>query len=74
MDGLIEMFNWVATFVALTGAFLISKQNFKGFYFWVFSNSFFTFYNLLCENYAGGLLFFTYLLITINGIHNTSKA
>lgn len=73
MDGLIYVLNWISTGIALGGAYLISKQDFKGFYFWVVSNTFFCGYNLIDENYAGAILFFCYLLITLNGIYNTLK-
>lgn len=73
MDDLIEVLNWTSTVVALMGAYLISKQDFKGFHFWVFSNTFFCFYNLYIDNIAGCLLFAVYLMITLNGIRNTKK-
>ena len=73
MDGFFETFNWVATLAAICGAFTVSNGNGKGFYIWLFSNSFFTLYNLYIENFAGALLFFIYFFITLNGVVNTRK-
>lgn len=68
MNGLLEMMNWWVTGIALVGAFLVSNFDKRGFYLWLVSNSFFTFYSYVNGNYAGAVLFTVYFCITLNGI------
>lgn len=63
-----EIVNWIVTFIAITGAYLVSCYNKKGFYLWIISNTFFMFQGLLTGQYALAFLFFVYLCITFNGV------
>jgi hypothetical protein len=73
MNGLLEIINWISTVAAICGAFMVSNNDSRGFYIWLFSNSFFTVYNFYIANYAGAFLFMIYFFITLNGVHNSRK-
>jgi hypothetical protein len=65
---LLESLNWLSTGLAIFGAYLVSNFNRNGFVIWCFTNSFFLCYNFLNNNMPGVVLFFVYLLISINGL------
>jgi hypothetical protein len=62
------MFTWFLTIVALIGAYLNSKQQKEGFYYWLVSNTGFSLYNFMIGEWAMCILFAVYLGITINGL------
>lgn len=62
------MIAWILTVIALYGAYLNSKADKRGFYFWIVSNSGFAVYNACIDQFAMFALFVVYLGITINGI------
>jgi hypothetical protein len=66
----VTMFSWILTAVALYGAYLNSKADKNGFYWWLVSNAGFSTYNFFIGEYAMSALFTAYLVITINGIRN----
>jgi hypothetical protein len=59
---------WLLTLIALYGAYLVSNQEKKGFYWWVVSNTGFAVYNASIGQIAMAVLFCAYLGITINGL------
>lgn len=67
-----ELFAWLAVFIALGGAVL----NSYGFYLlsfqvWTFTNLTLCCLNFIKKDYAQGFLFFAYLLTSINGWRKT---
>ena len=64
----LSIFNWSVIFIALFGAYLNSKQRIEGFFLWVISNSYLMVYNLMINETSQAILFFAYLVITLNGI------
>lgn len=65
---LLESLNWLSTGLAIFGAYLVSNFNRNGFVIWCFTNTFFLCYNFINKNVPGMVLFFVYLLISINGL------
>jgi len=67
------MLPWILTIIALIGAWLNSKGNVRGFYFWLVSNTGFCIYNAYIFEGAMSLLFFVYFCITCQGIYVWKK-
>jgi len=64
----VEIVNWIVTFIAILGAYLVSCYDKRGFYLWIISNTFFMFSSIFNGQYALAFLFFVYLCITFNGV------
>jgi nicotinamide mononucleotide transporter PnuC len=70
----IDILSWIMAVVALTGTYLNTKKDIKGFYFWLFSNAVFT---LICfgqKFYPQAFLFLVYTVLSIKGIFEWSKS
>lgn len=66
--------SWFVTMIALYGAYLNSKQDRNGFWFWLVSNLSFCLINILTGQYALSFLFGVYTAITINGLVKWNKS
>ena len=65
-----EFIYWIVTFIAIYGTYLNSKQDKKGFYFWLVSNSAFCAINFCNGMIAQGFLFAVYTYLAIMGLKN----
>lgn len=63
-----ETLLFIATILALTGAYLNSIGKKEAFYFWIFTNAVFAANNYMIQEYSQMVLFLAYLLISINGV------
>jgi hypothetical protein len=70
---MIEYLNWVIIAMALYGAYLNSKQDVRGFMFWIVTNCYLMVHNLLIGQLAQGCLFAAYLVLAINGLISWKK-
>ncbi len=60
-------------FLALVGAYLNAKGDQNGFIFWIFTNTYLTWKNLIIHEYAQSSLFLAYLLLALYGYVNWKK-
>lgn len=70
---MIEALNWVIIGMALYGAYLNSKQDVRGFLFWIITNSYLLAHNFIIGQWAQGCLFAAYLVLAINGLVSWKK-
>lgn len=59
---------WLILFATVLGSILNANGNIEGFYFWVFTNSYWAIRNLKKGDFAQASLFAFFLLITVYGI------
>ena len=60
----------IITLIALAGAYLNSKGDKRGFYFWLVSNFYLSLYNFMIGESAQACLFLAYLYITVQGLYH----
>ena len=67
MDSILLM----TTLLALYGAYLNSKGDWRGFAIWMATNTIFLINNLMIEQWCQALLFGSYLALSANGLYNS---
>lgn len=70
---LFEVYKWITTAAALTGAYFVTSQKKIGLYFWVFSNSSLTGIAIAYQDWPQAFMFIAYLVITLKGIYCWDK-
>lgn len=63
-----KLIEWIATFIAITGALLNAFLLKQGFYLWIVSNSLWIFLGFKRKMYGLALTFLVFLIISIIGI------
>jgi hypothetical protein len=66
-----EILLFVATILALFGAYLNSKGDWRGFAIWMCTNLIFLFNNYIVGQWQQAFLFLCYFLIAVNGLFNS---
>lgn len=65
---MLESFSWLLTIIAITGTWLNTCKDVRGFYLWLVSNLSFSLINFYSGMYAQGFLFGVYTILAIIGI------
>jgi hypothetical protein len=64
---------WFATLLALYGTWLNSKQDRRGFYYWIATNTAFCLLNVKSGQMAQAFLFGVYVLLAVKGLEEWHK-
>ena len=65
---MLENISWILTIIAITGTWLNTCKDVRGFYLWLASNLSFSVINFSSGMYAQGFLFGVYTILAIIGI------
>jgi nicotinamide riboside transporter PnuC len=61
--------SWIFAGLALIGTLLNAKMDVKGFYLWIFTNTYFVIRFLYIREYSQSALNFAYLILAFYGIY-----
>lgn len=62
--------NWLIVVIALIGIVLNVRRRWQGFLFWLISNGWWFWHNLVIGEYAQAVLFFVFWILSVYGIYN----
>lgn len=65
---MLENISWILTIIAITGTWLNTNKDIRGYYLWLVSNLSFSCINFANGMYAQGFLFSVYAILAIIGI------
>jgi len=65
--------SWLIVVIALVGIVLNVRRKWQGFLFWLISNAWWFWHNLVIGEYAQAVLFFVFWVLSVYGICNWKR-